>query len=75
MLCASEITGRSITEIEFVNALGNRTRGRAIPVKTPYIDRASADDRPNNRSCPGMEMASTLARILIISRFAESGAE
>ena len=33
--CISAMDGISITEAEFVTAEGNRTRGRAIPVKIP----------------------------------------
>ncbi len=35
LLSASAIMGRSMTETEFENTVGNMTMDKAIPVKTP----------------------------------------
>ncbi len=41
LLSASAIMGRSITETELEKTVGNMTMDKAIPVKTPYMLRAS----------------------------------
>ena len=58
---------------EFVMADGNRMQGRAIPVSTPYILRASELFNPYSFRQAGIEAASTLWSSVTIVRFAVSG--
>jgi hypothetical protein len=69
----SATVGRSMVEMEFVIAVGKRMQGSAIPVRTPYVDSASAFAKPYFCRKIGMEMASTLWKMLITRRFVVSG--
>ena len=44
--CASDTDGSRSEETDPVKALGNIMSGIAIPEKTPYMDKASDEDRP-----------------------------
>ena len=70
---ASDTAGRSITARELVIAVGNIIRGRAIPVKTPKMDRAVEVSSPDSFSFSGIKIASILVKILRINLFPVSG--
>ena len=66
---ASATVGSRSTAMELVMAEGNRMKGRAMLVSTPYTDRASEFVRPELISLLGIHMASALPRTFNIRRF------
>ena len=65
--------GSSRTELELVMAEGNRIKGSAIPVSTPYTARASPLVSPDIWSLLGIQMASRLASRFSTRRLAMRG--
>ena len=75
LLLASEIVGISKTAIELIIVDGNNTKGIAIPVNIPYIDKASLELKPYFFSITGINIVSSLWSIVITSLLAVSGVE
>ena len=65
--------GSRRTAIELVMAEGNRIKGMAIPVSTPYMEKASSLFNPKAWRRLGIQMASALPRRFNTSRFPIKG--
>ena len=72
---ASDIVGSNNEDAAFVMAQGNIIRGNAIPVKTPYMDRAVLDDIPLSTSICGNWMVSIVFKILMKILFKLKGVD
>lgn len=73
--CTSETVGRSIVDTAFVIADGNKIKGRAIPVNTPYTLNASFVFNPYRFNERGMDTASILCKILRRTRLPVTGSD
>ena len=71
--CSSEMTGSSMADMEAGTALGNIRKDSAIPVRMPYILKASAVVRPDFCRLKGISTASALCRRVRLNRLPVRG--